>query len=283
MFEHSRDPRSGLFVPKRFNYAPPIGRYPLIGGGLNPFRGSSGFNALSYDNCIVWLDASDASSITLNGSDVSGWADKSTAGNDLSQATASKQPALTTGGQNGKDTITFDGGSEVMGGGASFDITTFTHFMVMDITSRAASSAVGMFILVPPSGADWSSKDGWLYSTADDDVEGNMEYYRDGDPAMKVGDNGGGFGVYELQYGAGTSDFLVDGSSGDTDTITDTAEINAADWGICGRGDSSGNFDSGGQQLTAELGAILMYSDKKGAPDVGTIRTDLAAEWGVTA
>jgi len=55
----------------------------------------------------LWLDADDASTITLNGSTVSQWRDKSGNGNHVSNATAATQPAYLTTGWNGKPTVNF--------------------------------------------------------------------------------------------------------------------------------------------------------------------------------
>lgn len=55
----------------------------------------------------LWLDAADASTITLNGSTVSQWSDKSGNGNHVSNATAATQPAYLTTGWNGKPTVSF--------------------------------------------------------------------------------------------------------------------------------------------------------------------------------
>ena len=57
----------------------------------------------------LWLDADDASTITLNGSNVSQWDDKSGNGNNVAQATATNQPTYTASGLNGKPVLTFDG------------------------------------------------------------------------------------------------------------------------------------------------------------------------------
>lgn len=46
----------------------------------------------------LWLDADDAATITLNGSNVSQWRDKSGNGWHMSQAIAASQPAYVTGG-----------------------------------------------------------------------------------------------------------------------------------------------------------------------------------------
>lgn len=57
----------------------------------------------------LWLDADDASTITLNGSRVSQWNDKRNNGINLSQATAANQPSYNTRTLNGKKVIEFSG------------------------------------------------------------------------------------------------------------------------------------------------------------------------------
>ena len=57
----------------------------------------------------LWLDAADDSTITLNGSTVSQWRDKSRNGRHVNQPTASKQPTYTLAGQNGLNVLSFDG------------------------------------------------------------------------------------------------------------------------------------------------------------------------------
>ena len=57
----------------------------------------------------LWFDAADASTITLNGSNVNQWNDKSGNGRHATQATAANQPQYTTAGLNGKNVVTFDG------------------------------------------------------------------------------------------------------------------------------------------------------------------------------
>jgi hypothetical protein len=57
----------------------------------------------------LWLDADDASTITLNGSNVSQWDDKSGNGRNASQATAASQPTYLATGFNGKPTLETNG------------------------------------------------------------------------------------------------------------------------------------------------------------------------------
>ena len=55
----------------------------------------------------LWFDADDTSTITLNGSNVAQWSDKSGNGNHVSNGTSSTQPAYLTTGWNSKPTVYF--------------------------------------------------------------------------------------------------------------------------------------------------------------------------------
>ena len=75
-------------------------RRPLLGSPLwTPARIST----------ALWLDAADASTITLNGSTVSQWSDKSGNGRHVSQSTAAGQPAYIANALSNKAAIRTDG------------------------------------------------------------------------------------------------------------------------------------------------------------------------------
>lgn len=57
----------------------------------------------------LWLDANDSSTITLNGTTVSQWNDKSGNGRNATQATAASQPTYSPTGLNNKAVLSFDG------------------------------------------------------------------------------------------------------------------------------------------------------------------------------
>lgn len=63
----------------------------------------------------LWLDAADASTITLNGSTVSQWSDKSGNGNHAVNATASSQPTYETTGFNNRPALSFDNTDDFLG------------------------------------------------------------------------------------------------------------------------------------------------------------------------
>jgi len=70
-------------------------------------------------NPQLWLDAADSSTITLSGSSVTQWNDKSGNGYNVSQGNAANQPAIISFGLNGLDVIDFDGSNDVLTRGAT--------------------------------------------------------------------------------------------------------------------------------------------------------------------
>lgn len=70
---------------------------------------ASGFNPKSIAGLFAWYDASDSASITLNGSNISQINDKSGNGRNLTQSTATLQPARLASGINGRAVIAPDG------------------------------------------------------------------------------------------------------------------------------------------------------------------------------
>ena len=82
-----------------------------IPSGLNITIGNASSGAWtpsSLSSLNLWLDADDASTITLNGSTVSQWRDKSGQARHASESNASLQPVYTISGLNSKPVVTFN-------------------------------------------------------------------------------------------------------------------------------------------------------------------------------
>ena len=115
----------------------------------------------------LWLDAADASTITLNSSTVSQWSDKSGNARHATQATAASQPAYTAAGLNGKAVLTFDGSNdlfELSSGILLNDNFTYVYSVYGRPTSAQHSIDVG-----PTTGnvgyGNWWFMDNNLYSS----------------------------------------------------------------------------------------------------------------------
>jgi hypothetical protein len=87
----------------------------------------------------LWLDGSDSSTLTLNGSTVSQWNDKSGGSRNATQSTANNQPTLESSSLNNRSTLTFDGTSDDMAGSLSYTLTAQTVVIVARITSASGS------------------------------------------------------------------------------------------------------------------------------------------------
>ena len=86
-----------LLLGNQFPYA-----HGVVWGGIQFWDPSQ------LDNLALWLDADDASTITLNGSNVAQWDDKSGNGRNASQTTATEQPTNPID-INNRRVIQFDG------------------------------------------------------------------------------------------------------------------------------------------------------------------------------
>lgn len=110
---------------------------------------------------MLWLDASDSTTITTESGNVSQWNDKS--GNDrhLSQSTSTNRPALTSAGQNGLNVITFDGSNDgLQGSFAAMSLTAQSSFAVAKVS--ASSSFARIFSQATSTQADYASTGAYL-------------------------------------------------------------------------------------------------------------------------
>ena len=78
-----------------------------MGELLSLMRRRGNFSPLSVDGLVLWLDADDSATLTLSGSDVSQWADKSGGAHHASQGTAGQRPTRIISGQNGNNTVDY--------------------------------------------------------------------------------------------------------------------------------------------------------------------------------
>jgi hypothetical protein len=100
----------------------------------------------------LWLDAADASTITLNSTTVSQWNDKSGNSRNFSQATAGNQPTYQASGINSKPSVAFTGSndnfmtaSSVLSSGS----TAGSIFWVQTTEADPGSNANNLGCLIP--------------------------------------------------------------------------------------------------------------------------------------
>ena len=112
----------------------------------------------------LWLDAADASTITLNGSTVSQWNDKSGNGRNVSQPTASAQPTSNTRTLNGLNVLDFN--VDIIGRSTPF-VTINTPWLVYSVITF--DSFTGNPVYIGLQGAQ-TTHIGWSSN-------GNIQFY----------------------------------------------------------------------------------------------------------
>ena len=84
------------------------------------------------DGNVLWLDASDTSSISQSSGSVDSWTDKSTAGGGTVTNSGDNRPTTGTATQNGLNLLSFDGADDTLTGNAvlSAGDDTYAYFAV---------------------------------------------------------------------------------------------------------------------------------------------------------
>lgn len=91
-------------------------------------------------NLKVWLKGD--AGITLNGSDVSAWADQSGNGNDAAQADTAKQPAYVSNALNGIPGVQSDGVDELLMSGEFTLNQPFTIYTILNVTAWTSADRI---------------------------------------------------------------------------------------------------------------------------------------------
>lgn len=93
---------------------------------------------LANTNLKIWLDASDAATITQSSGTVSQWNDKSGNGVNISQATAASRPAYQTNQINGLSTVQTNGTSTYLAG--NYNVNGLTQMSMLSVATPATNN-----------------------------------------------------------------------------------------------------------------------------------------------
>jgi uncharacterized repeat protein (TIGR01451 family) len=98
-------------------------------------------------SCVLWMDAADADTLTLQSTDVRVWGDKSGNGNDAAQALGHRQPEYVPGALNGNAVVAFDGADGLMttatnliGAGGDYTKIVVARFNQLTIANNLCGS-----------------------------------------------------------------------------------------------------------------------------------------------
>ena len=253
--------------------------------------GNTAYNPVtSIANLKAWYDASDTSSITVSGTAVTQWNDKSGNAYHVTQATSGLRPQSGTRTQNGLNAIDFDGGNDIL------NAATAANWTFLNNTSGAT-----VFMAVF---ADTASDNRWLWST----YAGSFGYVGSYQSVLGSGDlmsigTGVGNGALSAMYVDTSTPVATDntafvmttqfdlgkatanqrgyiskngGTQVNNNTATDAASASAPQTPLAVGGIPG--FSEGWDGLICEL---IIYNAVLNATDRGKVETYLAAKWGI--
>jgi hypothetical protein len=228
----------------------------------------------------LWLDAADSSTITLNGSNVSQWNDKSGNTRNVLQAVAGDQPTYTEQ-INSKSVITFNNDILRSSGNVNLGLINRSAFIVAQATT--AVDCAGLLSLEPASGNDWEQLTATAYETGSApnifQVAGST--FAAYNPQI-AGTRPSPLGIYSEVKAAGTGTVYLNGSSIATDsTFTEFEATNTGRLLIGGR-----YFDgavSANSRLIGRLAEIIYIESALSLADRQLVEGYLAHKWGLTA
>ena len=238
----------------------------------------------------LWLDASDASTITESGGAVSTWADKSGNGYDVTQATAANKPTTGTRTLNGLNVVDFDDNDELVSSAAA-SVWNFLHqtestiFVVMETdedelahqvirTGAFASSSVGFTVRTNDVGASDDVLEHWVFrGVSSTYVVQNLSAsgaFPDATPAILRIES-------DPQNGTAASRSALYVDSG-------AAIANNADTSTFSSSDASSTLALGStsQGINGAIAEVIVVDGTLTADQISATETYLADKWGIS-
>jgi hypothetical protein len=231
----------------------------------------------------LWLDASDATTITEVGGSVSQWDDKSGNARNFTQAVAADQPTTGTRTLNGLNVIDFDGSNDNLGAGDVLDLGTnnLTVVVVAKLDTTGAKTLLGKYKGNPLAGS-------WLSILEAGNL--NFQYARLNSTVEIAGESFSDTTNAVAQFGtmdrvAGTVSQTVNGGAAASTSFTPnsgTDQNNATGlWmgGLRNTGDS-GFF--AGYWLDGYIAEVIVLLRTLSASERTALGTYINDKWGVT-
>lgn len=231
----------------------------LAPGGYRPGpSASAAFVPTDIAGLSLWLDASDASTISDTGGAVSEWRDKSGNTNHATQATPANQPTTGTRTQNGLNVIDFDGGDRIVSAGLTLTQPN-TYFVVYKADTTPDNS-------------------GYLFDgvsarqlVSNGSVAGKMQMFAGS--IVSVGTRLTTPQIVYARFSGATSQFAQNGAAATT-TSPGTNGVTGLTVGD--------RYQVGTGYLDGFMAEILVYAASLSAEDRSAVEAYLAAKWGVT-
>lgn len=224
-------------------------------------------------NLELWLDANDSSTITLNGSTVSQWDDKSGNNYHVSQGTASNQPTYVTSVLNSKNIVRFDGVNDIISNASAQPVAgsasrTIFYVFSCNSTFNGSNQEYGLYFgLASPA-------NGGVIAISQELAVRVSNGYR---VFNQSNDDGSHAIISAVQNGTNVSNYSMwkNGSAlSATSTVSRALNIEA--------GISVGAHPAISNWLDGDIAEVIVYSSALSTSDRESIESYLSDKWGIT-
>lgn len=240
---------------------------------------------LVTDGLVLWLDASDATSLTVDGSNkVSQWRDKSGNGNHAGQATGVNQATLTPNSLNSLPSIVFDGVDDYfrIEDHATLRPDEITVFVVGKATAYTTYAAT--FLNKSTDYAFWN--DGYGLNVMEDPFQDQFQfwvsdYYPINDYQNHVRVPYGQYHLWAGSYGNDLSSFWIDGDLAATETTLSGAIVHSSRAMTLGMSYLGTTEVALADPLNGEMAEVLIYNRALSDAEREQVERYILSKWGV--
>jgi hypothetical protein len=229
---------------------------------------ATGFTPRSISGLAAWLDAADASTVTV-GTGVSQWTDKSGNAVNALQGTANNQPAYQVSVFNGKNAIYFDGTDDDLATAANAAINV-TELTLLVVFRGDAASNDGV---VTKSGLTLDPNGFGLYTRSTPEI-----WFQGDDTEQAHCTRGGAYTNLSLAVLRGTATAQSVRLNGAEATPSAVATSYAANRPL-----RIGTRRAGVEFFTGYVCEVLLYNRVISTGQETALRDSLKAKWGLTA
>jgi hypothetical protein len=245
-----------------------------LGGVYHPYRFVS-FTIVptQISGCAFWLDATDSTSMTLSGSNVTQWRDKSS---NAYAGTAVNSPILQSNSINGLSAVQFNGSSQYVTFGNVLNLGT-SHVHVFAVTRFTGDGAIVGKTSFRAFFGRWG-----LYRNAGD---GGLAWYADATPAAgntTFADTTTTTQLLRGSWDRSTVSITQNGTLRSSNTFVNTSNLSNTDnLLVAAYGNSDGTGVQPGFFLNGVIGEILVYLGTMTTVQRQQVEGYLAWKWGI--
>jgi hypothetical protein len=238
-----------------------------------PFRGSLNiWTPARISGLSVWLDAMDTSTVTLNGSRVTQWSDKSGNNRNLSQGTLANAPNYTS--VNSRQMIDFVRANKTFLLNASISqiYTNFTLYLIIQ-RKNIPTDSERFFVAVPVAYAtDWNTTTGFSFNTP-------IELASNGSGTVSPDNTNLNITMYSIATQNNGANVFKNGSR--TVLINRNMGLNGNSIGILLGSGTNGGINTLSEQFNGYMGEVVLFFSTLTVSQQQQVEGYLAWKWGL--